>query len=232
MLRRAIVLLLLLGVCRADAADPDVLWKLVSGRCVPEQMAGQPPKPCAMVDLKRGVALLKDLVGVAQYLAIPTTRVTGIEDPAVLEDGETLVVGWEGRALVEAKLGHALPREAVSLAVNSVNARSQNQLHVHIDCLDRSVRETLRTLAVGEDWAALPVRLAGNDYIARRLPGEAIAGNPYRMLADRVGGPLGHWSLAVVGAAMPDGGPGFLLLATEGMLAHTEELQDHTCQGY
>ena len=52
------------------------------------------------------------------------------------------------------------------------------------------------------------------------------------MLADHVGGPIGDWSLAVVGAAMPDGGPGFLLLATRGAQAHAEELQDHTCQGY
>jgi len=209
-----------------------VLWKLVSQKCVPEQMAGQPPKPCTSVDLTRGVVLLKDLEGVAQYLAIPTAKVTGIEDPAVLQNGNSLAVGWEGRALVEAKLGRGLPRDGVSLAVNSVNARSQNQLHVHVDCLDQSVRATLRGVALGDEWAALPVKLAGNAYIGRLLPGEAVTGNPFRLLADKVGGPIAHWSIAVVGTTMADGAPGFLLLATEGDHAHAEELQDHTCRGY
>ncbi len=230
--RRNLLASLLLLTFPAQAADPDALWKIVSGKCVPEQQAGEPPAPCATVDLARGVALLKDLRGVAQYLAIPTTRVTGIEDPAVLEDGGSLVVGWEARALVEAKLGRALPRDGVSLAVNAMGARTQNQLHVHVDCLDQSVRATLAGVALGEAWAPVPARLMGNGYIGRRLAGAAVTGNPYRMLADHVGGPIGDWSIALVGATMPDGGPGFLLLATEGARAHAEELQDHTCQGY
>ncbi len=226
------ILALLLFTSPASAADPDVLWKLVDGKCVPAQLAGQPPRPCAAVDLARRVALLKDLVGVAQYLAIPTVRVTGIEDPAVLDDASSLAVGWEARALVEAKLGRPLPRDGVSLTVNAVSARTQNQLHVHVDCLDESVRATLRGITLGESWGPVPARLMGNGYIGRRLAGEAVTGNPYRMLAEHVGGPIGHWSLAVVGATMPDGGPGFLLLATEGARAHAEELQDHTCRGY
>lgn len=230
---RRLALLLALFAFRAEAGeDPDVLWKLVSGKCVPEQMAGQPPKPCTSVDLTRGVVLLKDLEGVAQYLAIPTAKVTGIEDPAVLADGNSMVVGWEGRLLVEAKLGRALPRDGVSLAVNSVSARSQNQLHVHVDCVEQSVRTTLAGVTLGMDWTPLPVKLAGNAYIGRWLPGEAVTGNPYRMLADHVGGPIAHWSIAVVGATLPGGMPGFMLLATEGPTAHAEELQDHTCRGY
>jgi CDP-diacylglycerol pyrophosphatase len=213
-------------------ANPDVLWNIVHGKCVPEQLAGQPPKPCASVDLVRGVALLKDLEGVAQYLAIPTARVTGIEDMAVLDDAESLVVGWEARVLVAARLGRALPRDGVSLAVNSVGGRSQNQLHVHVDCLDQGVRAALKGVALGEDWGPVPARLMGDLYVGRRLAGETIAGNPYRMLHDYVGGKLDRWSLAVVGATMPDGGPGFLLLATEGLMAHAEELQDHACHGY
>ena len=58
------------------------------GECVPDMEAGLGPKPCERVDLdggvEQGVAILKDLVGVSQMLAIPTRRITGIEDPQLL----------------------------------------------------------------------------------------------------------------------------------------------------
>ncbi len=61
------------------------LWNIVHGACVPHEEATQGPKPCVDVDLAKGEdggeALLKDLIGVAQQLAIPTKRLTGIEDP-------------------------------------------------------------------------------------------------------------------------------------------------------
>ena len=84
-----------------------------------------------------GVAILKDLVGVSQMLAIPTRRITGIEDPQMLEPDAPPVFAdaWGAKDLVEARLGRALPREAIGLAINSQWARSQDQFHVHVDCV-------------------------------------------------------------------------------------------------
>jgi CDP-diacylglycerol pyrophosphatase len=69
-------------------ADPLALWRIVHGACVPYVEAGLGPKPCERVDLDggvdQGVAILKDLVGIAQMLTIPTRRITGIEDPQML----------------------------------------------------------------------------------------------------------------------------------------------------
>ena len=84
------------------------------------------------------VAILKDLIGVAQMLAIPTRKITGIEDPQMLAPDAPPVFadGWKAKTLVEARLGgRTLPREAVALAINSQYARSQEQLHVHVDCV-------------------------------------------------------------------------------------------------
>src|SRR5581483_6124583 len=71
------------AVPAAHAADPDGLWKLVHGHCVPNEEQNGKPAPCALVDLKegeaRGYVVLKDLVGKTQYLVIPTAKVTGIE---------------------------------------------------------------------------------------------------------------------------------------------------------
>ena len=99
------------------------------------------PKPCERVDLaggvEQGVAILKDLVGVAQMLAIPTRRITGIEDPQMLAPNapKVFAAAWSAKPLVEGRLNRALPREAVALAINSKWARSQEQLHVHVDCV-------------------------------------------------------------------------------------------------
>ena len=69
-------------------ADPMALWRIVHDACMPHVEAGEGPKPCESVDLAHGeaegVAILKDLTGVAQMLAIPTRRITGIEDPQML----------------------------------------------------------------------------------------------------------------------------------------------------
>lgn len=227
-MRKLAAVVLMLGAFGALAADPDALWKIVEGKCVPAAQAGNQPKPCLSVDFARGVAVLKDLNGEYQFLAIPTARISGIEDDAVSAD-RSFEIAWEARTAVEARLGRTLPRDAVSLAVNSANGRSQNQLHVHIDCLDATVRTAIAGAAIGEDWVPFPALLAGHRYIARRVHGETLAGiNPFKLLAAKIGGPMGSWTLVVVGAPQS----GFVLLAGNDDLAHGEDLQDHTCRGY
>jgi CDP-diacylglycerol pyrophosphatase len=158
-------------------ADPLALWRIVHGACVPHVEAGLGPKPCERVDLDggvdQGVAILKDLVGIAQMLAIPTRRITGIEDPQMLAPNAPPVfaVAWSAKTLVEARLGRALPREAVGLAINSKWARSQDQLHVHVDCMAIPVMKALAEYASALDgvWRAMTVPLHGRIYFARRV---------------------------------------------------------------
>ena len=84
-------------------ADPNALWRIVHDGCVPHFEAGQGPNPCVAVDLNgsvsEGVAILKDLVGVAQMLAIPTRKITGIEDPQMLAPDAPPVFadGWKAK---------------------------------------------------------------------------------------------------------------------------------------
>jgi CDP-diacylglycerol pyrophosphatase len=105
----------------AYAADPDALWKIVSEKCVPKAAAVASPAPCRLVDLTRHYAALKDLVGVAQYLVIPTDRITGIESP-VLEDPASpnyWEAAWEARQFMAESLARPVPRDDVGLAINS-----------------------------------------------------------------------------------------------------------------
>src|ERR1700722_6605991 len=92
MLRFLLALIALMAVDdSARAADPEALWKIVSERCLPNEREYGQPAPCALVDLDKGVeqgyVVLKDLVGDTQFLLMPTVKITGIEDPAVLAPG-------------------------------------------------------------------------------------------------------------------------------------------------
>jgi len=141
------------------------------------------------------------------------------------------------KALVEARLHVALPREAVSIAINSKWARSQDQLHLHVDCVARNVAATLADNRASFDgvWRAMAVPLNGRVYFARRVDSADLAdAAPLKLMADGVEGARAHmdaYSLAAVGATF-DGKPGFVLLADQFSLeggGHAEDLQDHNC---
>jgi CDP-diacylglycerol pyrophosphatase len=226
----------------ARAADPDALWKIVNGRCVPDQQAHADPRPCAAVDLAGGYALLKDIVGPAQFLLIPTAKITGIESPEILapDAPNYFAAAWAARGAVAAALGKPVQRDETVLAINSAWARSQNQLHIHIDCLSVPVVDALHghLAEIGTDWAPLPVKLAGHTYMARRLDEAALAQtNPFQLLAHGVPGAadaMGRQTLVLTGATFADGTPGLILLTDHvdlltADMAHGEELQDHAC---
>ncbi len=220
----------LLAAQPARAADPDALWKIVDGKCAPAAKAITPPSPCTTVDPVRGVAVLKDNSPEKpfHFLAIPTAKVTGIEDNRVLED-RSFEVAWGVRGLVDTRVGRALPRMAYALAVNSRNGRSQSQLHIHIDCVRPDVRAALDGVAIGEAWAVVPVPVDGHRVIARRVAGEMLAGvNPFRLLAERAGADMGDWTIVVV----PAPGEGFFVVAHNDVFAHGEAMMDFTCHGF
>jgi CDP-diacylglycerol pyrophosphatase len=230
-----------LGLTPARAADPDALWKIVSGQCVPNQQQHQNAAPCAEVDLTGGVGrghvVLKDLVGNTQFLVIPTARVTGIEDPALLAPNAPnyWAPAWGARFYVFARAHRELPRDAVGLAVNSTQGRSQNQLHIHVDCVRPDLRRYLarRARRIGQRWADLGETVNGHRYLAIRLVSGDLAGvDPFVVLARNIPAArqhMGNWTLVAVG--MPHG---FVLLAGHvNPATHDpgsgEELLDHDC---
>lgn len=237
---------LLLPSLTARAYDPNALWNIVHGACVPNQLAHGDPKPCVAVDLKNGVergyAVLKDIRGATQYLLIPTQRIVGIESPALLApDAENyFAAAWNARGFVEKAAGRALPIDSLSLAVNSEFARTQNQLHIHIDCIRPDVRATLSKLraAIGATWAPLAEPVGGYGYWAMRLMGPSLGdANPFKLLADGIPdarSDMKQRTLAVVGMRFEDDAPGFVILQDRADLLHLDfgagaRLQDHDC---
>jgi CDP-diacylglycerol pyrophosphatase len=224
-------------------ADPSALWHITNGQCVPNERATGNPKPCIFADLDEGFVILKDRVGKTQYLLMPTARISGIEDPAVLasEARNYWDDAWRARFFTEERAGKALPRDALSLAVNSPSGRSQDQLHIHIDCVRPDVREALLANrdSISSLWARFPVLLAGLPWRAMRVDGINLgSANPFRLLADGdpdAGADMKDHTLAVVGMIWPDGEPGFVVLdgkvgSPPGNRGSAEVLQDHDCK--
>jgi CDP-diacylglycerol pyrophosphatase len=229
----------------ARAADPNVLWKIVHTECVPGKERTGNPRPCAIVDMRKGVktgyALLKDIVGPAQFLLIPTTRISGIESPAVLAPNAPnyFSEAWRHRSFFEHRLHRTVPREDTSLAINSAAGRTQNQFHIHIDCVRADVRDSLRRqrAEIGPRWRPVATRLAGHRYMGMRVVGTSLGANPFKLLASRMPGArarMGSYTLVVVGERFAHKRPGFLVLARRTNSAASgggsgEELQDHSC---
>jgi CDP-diacylglycerol pyrophosphatase len=224
----------------ARASDPSALWHIVHDRCVPDEQGNQKPAPCVEVDLVHGYAVLKDIDGNTQFLLIPTARVTGIEDPAILatDAPNYWEVAWQARHYVDQRAGHALPRHDIALAINSTSGRSQDQLHIHVDCIRPDVRAALaqHVADIGPRWSDFPALLAGHRYRAMRLTGADLGStNPFRLLASGVPqAEMGAHTLVLAGATFAAHQPGFILLDDRADLAagdrgSGESLQDHGC---
>jgi len=238
----ALALAMLLAAGAVACADnSDALWNIVDGQCVPDQRQNGNPAPCARVDIDGGFAVLKDRRGATQYLLIPTARITGIESPALLDPGARnyFADAWSMRGLVEARAGRDLPRDDIGLAVNSMFGRSQNQMHIHIDCLAADIRDALHRNEplIGHDWSPLAETLRGQHYLAMKAAGDSLPVDPFAGLADGVPdarSSMGSYTLVAAGITFSDGQPGFVLLADRAMpetadRGSGEALQDHDC---
>jgi CDP-diacylglycerol pyrophosphatase len=225
----------------APASSPHALWRVVHELCVTDMRVSGLPAPCLAVDRRHGWAALKDLKGRTQILLIPTRRTTGIESPALLVPGgpNYWQDAWAARRFFEHAAGRDVPREDIGMAINSRYGRSQDQLHIHIDCVRGDVRDALAAHQdeIGAHWAPLAIGLAGKSYRARRLAGADLDGHdPFKLLArdPAARADMGAQTLAVIGAEFADGTPGFYMLAAEGGVREnpdgaSEALLDHDC---
>jgi CDP-diacylglycerol pyrophosphatase len=248
---KSVLLTVLVGIAsfcfslgQAQAYDPDALWKIVDGQCLRHQLESGNPIPCAQIDLRPGAgfAVLKDIVGIAQFLVIPTMRLTGVESPELLANGSPnyWAYAWRVKASVEDRLRRKLARDQVALAVNSAYGRTQNQLHIHVDCIRPDVHESLRqhSAEIGSQWAPLGIALRGHPYWAMRILGPELGdNNPFKLLAEGMPSArqqMDRQTLVLIGATFENGNKGFILLADHVDLtiddrASGEELQDHDC---
>jgi CDP-diacylglycerol pyrophosphatase len=196
------------------------------------------PTPCVQVVVQdsahedTGYAVLADRKGGAHFLLIPTRSIPGIESPLLYQPGAPnyFAFAWEARSRLADVVGHGVPRGAVGLAVNPPNARSQDQLHIHVECLSPEAVRAIGDASdrIGSAW--MTVRIGGAHFEARRLMGEYLGDrNPFQILARDIPDARlapADYTLLVAGKQFRDG-PGFVLLA--GTERAAELLLDSSC---
>lgn len=234
----AIVVLFTATPDAAYAAHPNALWRVVHDVCVPLRRLTHLTTPCLAVDLAGHTAVVPNPRSATEVLLVPTRRVSGVEDPALQTPGapDYWTAAWGARGFVARRAGVGqLPSEDMGMAVNAIAGRSQDQLHIHIDCVRPEVKAALASVAsvLTERWTH--VKVQGGVWRARRLVGDVPAPDPFRLLAQEVPGAsaeMGAWTVVVAGLEAKNGAPGFALLARRtapGFGGHGEFLLDKRC---
>jgi CDP-diacylglycerol pyrophosphatase len=220
---------------------PNALWRVVHDLCAVDRRVLGLPSPCMAIHLREGWAVVKDTEEPTHILLVPTRRVSGIESPMLLQPNAPNYWrdAWKARRYFERLVGRPVPTGDFALVINSRYGRTQDQLHIHIDCIQPQEAEALREAVadVGAAWAPLDVSLDGQRFEARRIDGPSLDRNPFKLLA--AGDPaaradMGAYTLAAVPEVFPDDQPGFILLARRADLARGdpgagEGILDHTC---
>jgi CDP-diacylglycerol pyrophosphatase len=217
----------------------DALWGVIEVCSADERLTGL-PYPCASVDRDHGFALL--WLGTYHDLLSPLTATAGIETPALTATGAEnyFADAWAQRGRLDGAAGKALPRNLVGLAVNSAEARTQDQLHIHIGCVRSDVVGALTK--AGDTISAArwtPIVLAQRNYFALRADDASLAAtNPFAVLAaglSQIGAAdMASQTLVVAGATFSDGTAGFYLLTSRSAPnrpAIGERLLDYGCRG-
>lgn len=235
-LRAAAIFILALNAC--SAANRDALRHIVQDECAVHWLRQHSASPCERIYLpeapraREGFAILADRKGGAHFLLIPTRTIAGMESAELVEPGgpNYFADAWGARDLLARVVGHDVPRNAVGLALNPRHARSQDQLHIHIECLRKDVALALWRAAprIADAWS--PIAIDGRPYQASRVMGEELGGaNPPVLLANGLPAArsaMGDFTLLVAGMDFEQG-PGFVLLA--GIGGAGELLLDSTC---
>jgi CDP-diacylglycerol pyrophosphatase len=140
--------------CAADIASRHALWE-VERLCIYDKTKTGSPYPCLEVNLadgrERGYIVLTPPIGRPDTILAPTRQIVGLEDPQLLapDAPNYFALAWAARRWI----APASADERVALAVNSRLSRSQDQLHVHIGCLNADFTARL-SKAVGPKTGA------------------------------------------------------------------------------
>ena len=243
-MRRAVVFAVLVGTVSAPVAAEatrQVLWVALQTCVLAKKTTGR-TFPCLAVDLgtsdRPGTAVLRAPGQPTHTVVMPTERIAGIEAPELQRQSGNAY--WRAtlaaRHYVTDTLNGAASIGDVALAVNSEGGRSQDQLHIHLDCVKPSVRAALRVYApdIHHTWAAMPIALQGSRFLAMRVEAAEIETfNPFAALARLPGRQpdLSRTSFAVISTPADDPEAAFFLLAYRAVDAYAEKLLEHTCSG-
>lgn len=242
----AVLLAATLGVAAVGAACADflprsALWAVVRS-CVLAKASLGTPFPCLEVSPPRpgepGFAVIRAPSHTTHIIVTPTDRISGIESPLLLqpEAGAYWRAALAARRLVvEASSGRA-SLDAVGLALNSERTRSQDQLHIHAECVRPEILQAIRAQSgeIGPAWRLLAHAVDRERLFARTVTAATLASdNLFAILAEIPGirGDLSHVTTLVVAAGGGGGEPErFHVIAGSARSRTIEVYLDESCR--
>jgi CDP-diacylglycerol pyrophosphatase len=232
------LLLPLLLSQHANGANRDILWSKVNQQCVPNYLVGDIYRPCSLVNIDSRYVVYKVDNDKYQYLLLPTDKISGIEDEQLLSDKarKYFYLAWQSRSFLTGKLNKTIKEDNISLTINAENARSQDQLHIHISCLSKAARIALNGLDIdrlGNEWSPLQEKINQHSYYVKKIYlSDLKESNIFQIIRDKVtseGGQMAYTGAALVNVDKDT----FLLLESSGTAEQgvsAEEMQDHQCR--
>ncbi len=232
----------------AFAGERGLLWRVVQACVASHDLIGG-SFPCLAVELGRGpgrgFAVLRAPFESTHLVVTPTVRTSGIEaDRLLAADAPNYFANaWGARHFVSEALQRQPNRDDFALAVNSRPGRSQDQLHIHVDCVRRDVKQSLAQqighLHAGT-WSPITVLPRAPRYVATLLDEADFArSNIFAIVQAGLGVPPGGMDQVTIVAVAAEvrGKPAFVLLARRRIPnsrdeAHGEALMDHACNAF
>lgn len=242
------LILLLAAIGGVAAADRTLLWNVVQVCVANYQLTGA-AFPCLEVDTNRGEArgfvTIRAPLEKTHIIVSPTAKIEGIENPTLQSSNAPNFFkdAWQARHyVVEAAAGLAGDQN-IGLAVNSLPGRTQDQLHIHVDCVRETYASELRQhdSAMNEKkWTRLQFPLRSQYYWGIKIGPDLGNTNVFALAADllRISpGRMEDMTLVLVPRIFQDEIAGFYLLAGQYTArsrggGHGEFLLDHSCAGY
>ena len=202
------------------------LWQVVHACLFNHALTGA-AFPCLEVDVsdgdERGYVILRPPFPASDLVLAPTKPIVGVEDSSLqaLDAPNYFEDAWNARKFLEGAAHKPVAHDQIVLAVNSRQARTQDQLHIHIGCLTAAARQTVRAFAPElsqSRWVPLGRPFRGLEFWGRLLAQEDLVGvNPFRLAAEawpKQSGDRSQLTIAVAGIRLSDGHNGFVLLAS------------------
>ena len=214
--------------------DRQALWSVIRTLCLPASYFGA-SFPCLKVDRAAGYAILRPpSQSSLDFIITPTINIEGIESLSRLHEKPPHLwkAGWMSRDLLREAAHHDLSWDGIVLAVNSKFTRNQDQLHLHLGCLEPKLKEIISAEARigGSNWRIIKPKSIKAGLLVKFLTQEQIDADLFAMINNEIPGRENSIESQTIALAGVESGSdrGFVLMVTLAM-APAEKFLSPTC---
>lgn len=214
--------------------DRQALWSVIRTLCLPASYFGV-SYPCLKVDRAGGYAILRPPSRSSlDFIITPTFYIEGIESlPRLHETPPNLwKAGWMSRDLLREAVHHDVSWNDIVLAVNSKLTRNQDQLHLHLGCLERKLKQVISAEAGigGSTWRIVKPKSIKAGLLVKFLTQDQIDADLFAMINNEIPGRenSNEWQTIALAGVESGSDRGFVLMVTLAMTP-AEKFLSPTC---